>query len=117
MKIHVDRDSVCAADDIDSHARWVVVPDEADLERLVASVLAVFPLPNIQGGRATWCVTSGRPIAVIAQQWAAPKMVSWRPRGVAECEHQEGNVCLYFRYVVQHDPDVVLDVLRRTAVD
>jgi hypothetical protein len=113
MKIHVNRDSVCAGDDVDSRARVLEIPDETDVERVLTSVLSSFGLPSIQGGRATWCVNSGRPIAVVAQQWAMPKLLPWRPSRIEACERKEGIPSLYFTYLVQHDPDVAFDILRR----
>jgi hypothetical protein len=82
MQVRVTRDSVCAGDDVEAHDIVLSLPDSDTLEALVTNVLRMYDLPRIQGGHATWRATSSRPIAVLAQEWTAPRMVPWRSRPV-----------------------------------
>lgn len=111
MRAHLDRDSVAAGDDVDAHACVVDVAEGSDLDGLIAHVLRVYELPLIAGGNATWAVCSRRPLAVVAQQWSAPRMLPFR--SLSDCVITGGAIQLYFSYFGQSDPDVVTDVLRR----
>jgi hypothetical protein len=117
MKVRVNRDSVCAGDDIDAHDLVLDLPDAETLEALVASVLRAYELPQIQGGKATWCLTSRRPIAIVAQQWSSPRMVPWQTRPVSDCKILDDVVRLHLTYLAQTDPDVVYEVLRRLRLE
>jgi hypothetical protein len=117
MQVRVDRDSVCAGDDVEAHDRILAVPDTGTLEGLTSSVLRVFDLPRIQGGRATWCLTSRRPVAVVAQEWSAPRMVPWQSRPISDCKMVDGVVRLHFNYLAQVDPEIVLQVLQRLRLE
>jgi hypothetical protein len=112
MRVRVDRDSVGAGDDVDPHDVVLDLPAAETLEVLVASVLRAYELPRIQGGKATWCLASRRPIAVVAQQWDSPRMVAWQPRPVSDCKVVDGVVRLHFTYLAQVDPEVAYEVLR-----
>jgi hypothetical protein len=113
VKAYVTRDSVCAGDDIDPpHGRVVLMPETDSLEVVVQSVVASYALPVITGGAATWCLGSLQPIALIAQQWSAPKLISWNPE-LSRCKIVDGLFLLHFSYFAQTDPDLVLEVLKR----
>jgi hypothetical protein len=112
MKVRVNRDSVCAGDDVEAHDLVLDLPAAETLAALVASVLRSYELPQIHGGKATWCLSSRRPIAVVAQQWPSPRMVPWQARPVSDCKIVDGVVRLHFSYLVQIDPDVAYEVLR-----
>lgn len=117
MNVCVTRDSVCAGDDVESHEQLVATPPADTLEGVLAAVLRTYVLPSIQGGHATWGAMSGRPIAVVAQQWAAPRLVSWRPLQLTEGNQRNGVLHLHFTYFAQLDPALVLEVLRRLPCD
>jgi len=102
-------------DDAEPHDRVFRVPDAETLQPIMTTVLRTYELPRIDGGRATWCLTSRRPIAVIAQQWSSPQMVSWRPLPISACKMVNGMLRFHFIYFAQLDPAVVLEVLRRLA--
>jgi hypothetical protein len=102
--LHVDRDSVAAGDDDDPHALSI----EIDAAMPMASVLTRLNddkyLPQIYGGEATWVVRSerrGRALAVIAQQWAKPKLL------VVSDEIARTTTTLFFEYLAQRDPSEV----------
>ncbi len=117
MRVRVDRDSVCAGDDIDAHDLVLDLPDAETLDALVAAVLRAYALPQIEGGKATWCVASRQPIAVVAQQWASPRMVPWQPRPISDCKIVDGIVRLHLTYLAQIDPDVAYEVLHQLRLE
>jgi hypothetical protein len=117
MKVRVNRDSVCAGDDIEAHDRLLDLPDVETLDALVASVLRAYELPRIQGGEATWCLASRHPIAIVAQQWASPRIVPWQSQPITGCKVVDGIVRLHFTYLVQTDPALAYEVLRRLRLE
>jgi len=117
MQVRIDRDSVCAGDDVDTHDRVLSGPDSETLEGLVTNVVHAYALPLIAGGRATWCLASRRPIAVVAQEWRSPRMLPWQTRPVSDCKIVDGVVWLHFTYLAQIDPDVAFEVLRRLHLE
>jgi hypothetical protein len=117
MKVRVNRDSVCAGDDVDAHDVLLDLPDAETLDALVASILRAYELPRIQGGKATWCLASRRPIAIVAQHWSSPRMVPWQTRPVSDCKVVEGVVRIHLTYLAQIDPDVAYEVLRNLRLE
>lgn len=113
MKLKISRGSVCAGDDVESHDRLLDLADVDTLEALVAKVRAAYPLPQIDGGRATWCLASRRPVAVFAQQWSEPRMVSSNMQNVLASATFDGVVHLHFTYFAQIDPEMAFAVLRQ----
>lgn len=64
MQIWIDRDSVSAGDDEQSHRRTVEVADDATLADVLADVYAQRFLPDTAGevpGLHSWLVVAGRP--------------------------------------------------------
>jgi hypothetical protein len=114
VRLLATRDSVAAGDDVDApHLLEMDGPPGEDLEAAIAMVLRTGYLPSISGGRATWSVSSGTVLAVVAQEWAAPKMF-WRMepsyRGL---DVVRGTLRLHFSYHAQHPPETVYEILRR----
>lgn len=113
-ELYVTRESVAAGDDVDApHARTFALPQGASLETALATVMSARYLPSIAGGLATWSVASGIPLAVIAQQWPAPRMLFRTSKDLAALDRPSGVLRLHFNYHAQLDPEVVLEVLRR----
>ncbi len=112
MKVRINRDSVCAGDDVDSHDRTLELVAVETFDALVARVVAEYALPKIEGGRATWCLASRWPIAIVAQEWLAPRVLP-QIRSVADCAAADGALELHFTYLAQIDPEAALEVLRR----
>jgi len=114
MKAYFTRDSVCAGDDGDApHARQIDLPDGLAVSELVCRIAAEAKLPSISGGLATWAVSSRIPVAVIAQQWAAPRILRSIPPKLSELDVVDGTLRVHFSYFAQQDPDLVFDILRR----
>jgi hypothetical protein len=114
MKAYVTRDSVAAGDDVDApHARTLELPDVGDVRALVTAVKGGYPLPGISGGKATWVLSSGTPLAVVAQQWARHRLVCWKAMRISELDVNAGVLGLHFSYLAQIPPEQAVDVLRR----
>ena len=112
LLITADRDSVCAGDDCESHDHAFSVPPQATVAALIELATAACPLASISGGEATWIVQAGgydgTPIAVIAQQWPAPRLLT---DDTAEHLFATLEPRLHFRYWCQASPDAVFDAL------
>lgn len=109
MALVLTRDSVCAGDDGDApHERlWPVAPGARWAEVLQAIAQSGY-LASIMGGQATWVASHGAPLAVLAQQWPAPRMLPGQEEArVASAAR------LHFSYRLQLDPDAVYAALRR----
>jgi hypothetical protein len=114
MKAYFTRDSVCAGDDGDApHAREIEVPDDVTVDALVRLVWREADLPRIAGERATWCISSGVPLAVIAQQWPEPRPISFLPPKLTDLDVMGATVRFHISYFAQEDPETVYGVLRR----
>ena len=111
MKVYLSRDCVHASDD--GEERTLAVPERSTLDQVLGAVLAARYLPSISGGKATWSVTSNLPLAVIAEQWPAPRGLFLTDSQVRALDWQGDTLRLRFNYHAQQDPEVVLDVLRR----
>ncbi|WP_338513475.1 hypothetical protein VRC24_17505 [Pseudomonas poae] len=107
LAIAIDRDSFHAGDDLSSHASSIKLDPAATLRALFEVIQNMHYLPCINGDNATWIVcASGKQIGVLAQQWAAPKLVIPFERLVKQVfgEHE---LRLSFKYLGQTDPYVV----------
>ncbi|MFB9195640.1 hypothetical protein ACFFWA_21915 [Actinomadura verrucosospora] len=103
----MDRGSVAAGDDVRPHARSIDVPPGTPLGDVVAGLLEGHFLAVIAGGRATWILVAGRPLAVVAQQWDEPRYLVDASQPISAFGDDGGRVSLMFRYWQQHDPDHV----------
>ena len=113
MKVHLTRDSVAMGDDSDApHADARELPAAMPVREAVASIVGSGYLARIAGGRASWILTStGSSIAVVAQQWKEPRLVSPADPPLASLAGEDGAVHWHFRYLVQRDPEAVYEEL------
>ncbi len=115
MKIEVDRDSVAAGDDIESHSVFIEVREDISIENLIESAKRACPLASIYGGKATWIIYAGayherKCIGVSAQQWSDDRLLVSKKlsvKSVFEGIEQK----LKFYYWVQNDPNEVFETL------
>jgi hypothetical protein len=112
--LNVERDSVCAGDDIDApHAQRFAFQVKDTLAEALSAIVETRYLASIPGGNATWIVeAAGKPVAVVAQQWKSPNFLIDPTTLVAECISPEAPRGLFFRYWCQVDPAVVFECLR-----
>jgi len=114
VRLLVTRDSVAAGDDVDApHRIELEGPEDENVEAAIAAVVASRYLPHVSGGRATWSVSSGRVLAVVAQEWPAPKMLWGVDRSHRGLDIARGTLRMHFSYHLQLDPKLVYDVLGR----
>ena len=112
MNIYTTRGSVAAGDDGDApHGRLFNLPDGTSLRDALQHIQAARYLPSISGGQATWSVASNRPLAIVAQQWAEPRMVATLQEDLQGLDWKEGTLRLHFNYHAQIDPDIICRVL------
>jgi hypothetical protein len=111
--IHLDRDSVCAGDDTESHESHLSLPLSATLADLLTAVSERHYLASISGGKATWLIQiAGRKdfIGVIAQQWETPRLLL--PAETKLSVLLSGTKpAVFFRYREQSDPELVFSCL------
>ena len=112
IAVSVDRDSVAAGDDTDSHAATADVSVSCNVTELVDAALRACRLASISGGNATWLVDAGGTcIGVIAQQWSRPKFIVAEHTRVTDVFTGKDKA-IYFRYWCQADPDAVFEAVR-----
>ncbi|WP_125921743.1 hypothetical protein [Hymenobacter lapidarius] len=113
MKILLTRESVAMGDDADApHHREILVADDADLSAIINVILQSNYLASIAGGRATWTVVSRIPIAIVAQQWAEPKMMAPIP-SLSSLNFSNNALSLHFDYRTQQNPESVYEEFQR----
>lgn len=111
----VDRDSVCAGDDCESHEASFGTNPTDTIADFVRQALSANPLAAITSGRATWLIdTEGYGkgcIGVVAQQWTAPRFLLSESTTVAQLFGNR-QPTLFFRYWCQSPPETVFQALR-----
>jgi len=115
LMVRLDRDSVHAGDDCESHATCVHATEESSIGSLLEKIRKAGFLPSISGGEATWIVKSpagsGHPIGVVAQQWPEAELLVPSQTSLREL-FGLSEPSLYFTYWCQARPSLVLAALR-----
>ena len=112
LNVTMERDSVCAGDDVHApHPKTISTPPDCTLAQILDTIHNERYLPRISGDCATWIVESQRPLAVMAQQWSAPRFLIAPETRLVDCAELERPCTLFFRYWCQIDPAVVFDCL------
>lgn len=119
IKISFERRSVAMGDDAWSPHTWTFQIDTlTTLGELAEIAIEGHYLASISGGRASWVLQNargGRQLAVVAQQWSAPRWLVdpaayvIRVRDIYIADREEAR--LYFEYRVQADPDTLFQTL------
>ena len=113
MKIQLTRESVAMGDDADApHEIEFTIRDNATVAEIIEIVFQERYLAQIGGGRATWSVVSRIPVAVLAQQWASPKLLM-PPAQFSELDFSANALRLHCAYHTQEDPDLKFEQLQR----
>jgi hypothetical protein len=113
MKILLTRQSVAMGDDDNApHRREITVADDTSLLTIIKVILQSKCLAIIGGGKATWTVASRIPLAIVAQQWAEPKMLTPVPP-LSNLNFSDNVLSMHFDYRVQQDPDLVYEEFQR----
>lgn len=114
--VAVDRDSVAAGDDCESHAAATTVSVTDSVAALLDAAERACPLAGIIGGRATWIVDVGSgdavaAVAVVAEEWQEPRLLVPPTTTVADLFAARAPA-VFFRYWCQADPVAVFEALR-----
>jgi hypothetical protein len=113
MSVIIWRDSVAMGDDIDAPHEWrVALAANATVAKLVTEILQKGYLAMIAGGRASWIVEGRSPVAVLAQQWSAPRWLVDSETPLTALRRQTGRANFEIRYWCQVDPEEVFACLR-----
>ena len=113
MKILLTRESVAMGDDADApHHCEMTSADDVSLPVIIKAILQSKYLASIAGGQATWTVMSSIPIAIVAQQWAEPKMLMPVP-SLSSLNFSSNTLSIHFAYHVQQDPNWVYEKFQR----
>lgn len=116
MKVHVTRDSVCQADDVDApHARQFTFPYGSSTQEFLSKIVKSGYLASIDGGYASWVVISNIPIAVVAQQWPAARLLTLSLNDQEKTDRANGEITLHFEYHQQADPEAIYARLQLLA--
>ena len=116
MSVVIWRDSVAMGDDADAPHEWLLPAAEGvTIGAVVDTMLRSAYLAQVAGGRATWIVEGVRPLAVVAQQWAAPRWLVSSEVAVAELGRPGGRPDFHVRYWGQVDPERVYGCLQTGA--
>lgn len=116
MTVVIWRDSVAMGDDVDAPHEWVMpAAADASVGAVVGAMLRAPYLASIAGGRATWIVEGAEPVAVVAQQWAAPRWLVAPEQPVRALRRPDGRPDLRVRYWCQADPERAYECLRTGA--
>lgn len=111
LTVHLNRDSVHAGDDLESHASTVDCDSESSIAELIQKVKQTY-LPGIAGGEATWIVTcSGSgpsPLGVVAQQWRQPRLRLPLDTSISKALGTS-SPSITFEYWCQKNPQIVFD--------
>jgi hypothetical protein len=113
MKVHVTRDSVCYGDEVDApHARQFTFPYGSSTQEFLSKIVY---LASIEGDYASWVVISNIPIAVVAQQWPAARLLTLSPNDQEKTDRANGEITLHFEYHEQGDPEAIYARLQLLA--
>lgn len=115
LRAIVDRDSVCAGDDCESHEAAFLTSAQTTVAEFLRQAMRASPLAGIAGGQATWLIdTAGYGngcIGVMAQQWERPELLLSEDTTVEQL-FGERQPTVFFRYWCQSSPDAVVQALR-----
>ena len=115
--ITITRDSVAAGDDGNApHYLDVEIDTDDKINDILLAILELPYLPQIRGDKATWSVASNQPLAIIAQEWPAPKLICYPDYPFQNTRAFYNIEKLHFNYHAQDDPELVFRVLYRFKV-
>lgn len=117
MTVHVTRASVHPGDDFDApHEKRFSFPSNSPIEEMILKILDSGYLPAIMNGKATWVVASRLPLAVVAQEWAGPRMAT-PSIGPNHLDMQNEVLEMHFDYLGQQDPEHTLSKMRSDSAN
>jgi len=117
IRIYFDRDSVCMADDIESHAISFDVDEQISIDDFI-SILYVKQnaIARIGGGNATWILqlktdSIYKDIAVFTEQCDTARYFFNLFNTIGEMVIYFSSVDFYTKYLAQKDPEIVYNTM------
>jgi hypothetical protein len=108
LKVNLNRDSVCAGDDCDSHRIELEFDAKATIRDLVKRIKKSNYLASITGGKATWILmNAGNEIAVLAQQWGDAKCFLPEATLLSDLHSHDNQMFFFVKYLGQLPPDSI----------
>ena len=111
MQVRINRDSVCAGDDVEDHDEMRRYEPQMKFGYVVQSILNSGFLPIYEGSNAAWIiVVDDKPIGVASGKWLKPKFT-------INPDTELRSVCvaqpsiIYFQYNCTEDPDILFNAL------
>lgn len=86
--------------------------DDATVSDVLLAMLRADFVPSIGGGRATWLLMGFKPVAVIAQQWTAPRWLVSPKLSVPVTRETSGQYDYWLHYGGDRDPDEMYEDYR-----
>jgi hypothetical protein len=106
------RDSVAAGDDADAPHEWLLpLAPDATVADLLRSIASARYLASIRTGQATWIIEGARPLAVVAQQWMAPRFLVDPATPIRDVVKLTPPPHVEARYWLQVSPERVFEAL------
>jgi len=121
IKIKFDRDSVCMADDIESHAVSFDVDENISIDDFISILYSKQnAIARIGGGKATWILQliNGSfhiDIAIFAEQWDTAKYLDFNST-IDEIIKYYDSIEFFAKYLAQKDPEIVYNTLKNPMV-
>ena len=117
LKINLNRDSVCAGDNCDSHKVELEFEVKATIRDLVNRIKKIDYLAPISGGKATWILMNlGNEIVVLAQQWESAKYFISETTLLSELTSKDNQIELFVKYRGQWAPDTIYIEIEKNKI-
>ena len=114
LKISLNRESVCAGDDCDSHRIELEFNVKAKIHDLVYTIKKIHYLAPISGGKATWVLMNhDKEIAVLAQQWENAKYFISDETLLSELTSKDNQIELFVKYRGQWPPEMIYNEIEK----
>ncbi len=111
MRVQINRDSVCAGDDIEDHDELRRYEPQMKFGYVIQSILNSSFLPIFEGSAAAWIVVvDDKPLGIACGKWPKPKFtINPDAELRTVCAAQPSTI--HFQYNCTEDPDSLFSAL------
>ena len=115
--VRVTRDSFSAADNLKApHEYIATINPSSTVEALILAIFRKLPTFDRKYGTATWAITSKRLLAIISNQWDAPRMLLRSVRRMQDMVIIHDNTAyIHFCLYEDSDPDELYQTLDKVS--
>jgi hypothetical protein len=104
------------ADDVNDNSSTIQIDIDITLFDLCCKVMDMNFLAKIQGGKAIWLLTVDNVwVGIIAEQWAAPKMLIEATRKLDDVLFKDKNSEIMVYYFAQIDPNMTTNDIEKNC--